>query len=83
MTLDDVVEVGILLTTPVDFDGMNEVYARWFPADPPTRYAAAFGAEIPGLLVSIPMMRYLVHVHGAPATADALSGHPKCSERRY
>ena len=54
-TLDDVVEVGVLLTDPGDFAGMNEEYARWFPTDPPTRYAAKLGAEIPGLLVSIRM----------------------------
>ncbi len=54
-SLDDVVEVGVLLTDPQDFDGMNEEYARWFPADPPARYAAKLGAEIPGLLVSIRM----------------------------
>ena len=54
-TLDDVVEVGVLLTDPGDFTGMNEEYARWFPTDPPTRYAAKLGAEIPGLLVSIRM----------------------------
>ena len=54
-TLDDVVEVGVLLADPGDFAGMNEEYARWFPADPPTRYAARLGAEIPGLLVSIRM----------------------------
>ena len=54
-SLDDVVEVGILLTDPGDFAGMNEEDARWFPADPPTRYAAKLGAEIPGLLVSIRM----------------------------
>ncbi|WP_374455393.1 RidA family protein [Nocardioides sp.] len=58
-TLDDVVEVGILLTDPADFAGMNEEYARWFPTDPPTRYAAKLGAEIPGLLVSIRMTAYL------------------------
>ena len=54
-TLDDVVEVGVLLADPGDFAGMNEEYARWFPSDPPTRYAAKLGAEIPGLLVSIRM----------------------------
>lgn len=59
-SLDDVVEVGILLTDPGDFAGMNEEYARWFPADPPTRYAAKLGAEIPGLLVSIRMTASLV-----------------------
>ena len=58
MTLDDVVEVGILLTDPRDFDGMNEEYTRWFPADPPARYAAKLGAEIPGLLVSIRMTAF-------------------------
>ena len=54
-TLDDVVEVGVLLTNPADFAGMNEEYARWFPTDPPTRYAAKLGVEIPGLLISIRM----------------------------
>jgi len=58
-TLDDVVEVGVLLTDPHDFGGMNEEYARWFPAAPPTRYAAKLGAQIPGLLVSIRMTAWL------------------------
>jgi 2-iminobutanoate/2-iminopropanoate deaminase len=59
-TLDDVVEVGVLLTDPGDFDGMNEEYARWFPSDPPARYAAKLGVEIPGLLVSTRMTASLV-----------------------
>ena len=54
-TLDDVVEVGILLHDPDDFAGMNEEWERWFPADPPARYAAKLGAVIPGVLVSIRM----------------------------
>ena len=54
-TLDDVVEVGVLLTDPGDFVGMNEEYAAWFPTDPPCRYAAKLGAVIPGVLVSIRM----------------------------
>ncbi len=58
-TLVDVVEVGVLLTDPADFDGMNEEYASWFPIDPPTRYAAKLGAEIPGLLVSIRMTAFI------------------------
>ena len=58
-TLDAVDEVGVLLTDPGDFAGMNEEYARWFPSDPPTRYAAKLGAEIPGLLVSIRMTAWL------------------------
>lgn len=54
-SLADIVEVGVLLSDPGDFAGMNETYAEWFPSDPPTRYAAKLGAEIPGLLVSIRM----------------------------
>jgi 2-iminobutanoate/2-iminopropanoate deaminase len=58
-TMHDVVEVGVLLTNPTDFAGMNDEYARWFPADPPTRYVAKLGVEIPGLLVSIRMTAFL------------------------
>jgi reactive intermediate/imine deaminase len=58
-TLDDVVEVGVLLTNPADFAGMNEEYANWFPAEPPARYAAKLGAEISGILVSIRMTAFV------------------------
>jgi 2-iminobutanoate/2-iminopropanoate deaminase len=54
-TLKDVVEVGVLLSNPTDFAGMNEEYATWFPTEPPTRYVAKLGVEIPGVLVSIRM----------------------------
>jgi 2-iminobutanoate/2-iminopropanoate deaminase len=63
-TLDDVVEVGVLLADPGDLAGMNEEYARWFPSDPPTRCAAKPGAEIPGLLVSIRMTASLAWPSG-------------------
>ena len=43
----------------MDFAGMNEEYARWFPAEPPARYAAKLGAEIPGVLVSIRMTAFV------------------------
>ena len=33
--LDDVVEVGILLSNPEDFAGLNEEWARWFACAPP------------------------------------------------
>ena len=56
--LEDIVEVGILLTNPADFAGLNEEWARWFPIDPPTRYAAKLGVDVPGLLVSIRMTAY-------------------------
>jgi len=58
-TLDDVVEVGVLLTNPTDFAGMNEEYASWFRAEPPARHVAKLGVEIPGVLVSIRMTAYL------------------------
>ena len=50
----------MLLTHPDDFAGMNEEYARWFPVDPPARYAARLGPEPPGLLVSIRMTAHVV-----------------------
>jgi 2-iminobutanoate/2-iminopropanoate deaminase len=58
-TFDDVVEVGVLLTNPTDFAGMNDEYAAWFPTEPPTRYVAKLGVEIPGVLVSIRMTAYV------------------------
>jgi 2-iminobutanoate/2-iminopropanoate deaminase len=58
-TLDDVVEVGVLLSDPADFAGMNEEWANWFSTDPPSRYAAKLGAEIPGILVSIRMTAFV------------------------
>ena len=57
-SLDDVLEVGILLTYPADFAGLNEEYAHWFPSEPPARYVARLGVELPGLLVSIRMTAF-------------------------
>jgi 2-iminobutanoate/2-iminopropanoate deaminase len=58
-TLQDVVEVGVLLTNPADFAGMNDEYAMWFPAGPPTRYVTKLGVEIPGVLISIRMTAFV------------------------
>jgi reactive intermediate/imine deaminase len=58
-SLEDVIEVGVLLTNPADFAGLNEEYARWFPSEPPTRYVAKLGVELPGLLVSIRMAAFV------------------------
>lgn len=58
-TLRDVVEVGVLLTDPSDFAGMNEEYVAWFSDMPPTRYVARLGVEVPGLLVSIRMTAFV------------------------
>lgn len=58
-SLADVVEVGVLLTNPADFAGMNDEYATWFPVAPPTRYVAKLGVELPGVLVSIRMTAFV------------------------
>jgi 2-iminobutanoate/2-iminopropanoate deaminase len=58
-SLDDVVEVGILLTRSEDFEGLNEEYTRWFATEPPTRYVARLGVDLPGLLVSIRMTAFV------------------------
>ena len=58
-TLEDVVEVGVLLTDPADFAGLNEEYAAWFPERPPARYVAKLGVDLPGVLVSIRMTAHL------------------------
>lgn len=57
--LENVVEVGVLLTEPSDFPGLNEEYARWFPQDPPARYVAKLGVDLPGILVSIRMTAFI------------------------
>lgn len=51
--LADVVEVHVLLTRPGDFSGLNEEYAKFFPADPPARSVGKLGVELPNVLVSI------------------------------
>jgi 2-iminobutanoate/2-iminopropanoate deaminase len=58
-TLEDVVEVGVLLTDPADFAGMNDEYTTWFPGAPPTRYVAKLGVAIPDVLISIRMTAFL------------------------
>jgi 2-iminobutanoate/2-iminopropanoate deaminase len=57
-TLEDVVEVGVLLANPTDFQGMNDEYTTWFPAEPPARYVAKLGVEVPGVLVSVRMTAF-------------------------
>jgi 2-iminobutanoate/2-iminopropanoate deaminase len=54
-TLENVVDVLVLLSRPQDFAGLNEEYVRFFPTDPPTRAVAKLGVERPNLLVSIRM----------------------------
>jgi reactive intermediate/imine deaminase len=58
-TIEDVVEVHVLLSNPGDFAGLNEEYAKFFPRDPPSRAVAKLGVDVPNLLVSIKMTAYL------------------------
>lgn len=58
-SLDDVVEVGVLLTNPEDFGDMNAAYAEVFDADPPARYVAKLGVSLPNVLVSVRMTAYV------------------------
>ena len=58
-SLENVVEVQVLLARPEDFAGLNEEYAKFFTVDPPTRTVARLGPELPGLLVSIRMTAVL------------------------
>jgi len=58
-TRADLVNVTVLLTRPEDFAGMNEAYAAFFPANPPSRAVTKLGVELPNVLVSIMMTAYL------------------------
>jgi 2-iminobutanoate/2-iminopropanoate deaminase len=60
-SLDDVVQVTVLLTNPADFAGMNEEYAKVFAVEPPARAVTKLGVELPNVLVSIMMT---AHVKG-------------------
>ena len=47
-------------TSPLFSQGVKAgPYARWFPSEPPARYVAKLGVDVPGLLVSIRMTAFL------------------------
>jgi 2-iminobutanoate/2-iminopropanoate deaminase len=58
-SLDDVVQVTVLLTHPEDFAGMNEAYGQFFGEQPPTRAVTKLGVELPNVLVSIMMTAHI------------------------
>lgn len=60
-SIDDIVQVTVLLADPGDFTGMNDAYSRVFVGVPPTRAVAKLGVELPNVLVSIMMT---AHVDG-------------------
>lgn len=56
--LANVVKATVWLVNRGDFAGFNEVYAQYFPADPPTRSAVCAELMLPGALVEIEVMAY-------------------------
>ena len=52
-SLEKVASVTVVLADEADFDGMNEEWLRWFPADPPARQGAKLPVKVPGLKISI------------------------------
>jgi 2-iminobutanoate/2-iminopropanoate deaminase len=58
-TLDDVVQVTVLLADPADFAGMNQEYAKVFAVDPPARAVAKLGVELTDLRVSVTMTAHV------------------------
>jgi aminoacrylate peracid reductase len=52
-TLDDVVKTTVFITDRANFAAMNEVYARYFPANRPARSTVIAGLAREDLLVEI------------------------------
>jgi aminoacrylate peracid reductase len=58
-TMDDVVYNAIFLKDLADYGKMNEVYARYFPKDPPARYCIRADLVKPEFLVEISSIAHL------------------------
>jgi 2-iminobutanoate/2-iminopropanoate deaminase len=58
-SLEDVVQVTVLLTNPGDFADMNEEYAKVFAAWQPARAVVKLGVDLPNVLVSIMMTAHV------------------------
>jgi 2-iminobutanoate/2-iminopropanoate deaminase len=52
-SLDKIASATVVLADEQDFQGMNEEWMKWFPANPPARQGAKLPVKIPGLKVSI------------------------------
>lgn len=52
-SLDKIVSATVILVEESDFAGMNEEWARWFPADPPARQGAKLPISSGGIKVSV------------------------------
>jgi 2-iminobutanoate/2-iminopropanoate deaminase len=54
----DVVKITVYLRNAEDFSAMNDVYASYFPQDPPARSTAIAGLALPTMLVEIDCIAY-------------------------
>ena len=52
-SLEKIASATVVLADEEDFQGMNEEWLRWFPANPPARQGAKLPVKIPGLKISI------------------------------
>ena len=52
-SMEQIVNVTVVMADEEEFAGMNEEWMRWFPSNPPARQGAKLPARIPGLKVSI------------------------------
>ena len=52
-SLDKIASATVILLEEEDFNGLNEEWVKWFPADPPARQGAKLPVRIPGMKVSI------------------------------
>ncbi|MEE8248031.1 MAG: RidA family protein [Alphaproteobacteria bacterium] len=58
-TLDDVVKCNVYLKDMRDFQAMNEVFASFFPKDPPARTTVRATLAEPEMLVEIEAITYV------------------------
>lgn len=52
-SMDKIVSATVILLEEDDFDGMNEEWLKWFPADPPARQGAKLPVRAARMRVSI------------------------------
>jgi 2-iminobutanoate/2-iminopropanoate deaminase len=55
-SLSRAVSATVILVDGVDFPGMNEEWAKWFPVDPPARQLTQLPVRPPGVKISIALI---------------------------
>jgi 2-iminobutanoate/2-iminopropanoate deaminase len=58
LTMSDVVKASVFIRNPKDFEAMNEVYRRYFPANPPARTTVVTRFPNADVLVEIEVIAY-------------------------